>query len=89
LRPIGRTSSSSKRTALPPSLNSITSCLPSVSAAPINWSPSSRSTAMMPALRGLLNSSSAVFLTVPSAVAMKMKWSAGKLRNSPVSGSTT
>ena len=44
---------------------------------------------MMPLLRGLLNSSSAVFLTVPSAVAMKMKWSAGKVRNSPVSGSTT
>ncbi|OIQ80071.1 hypothetical protein GALL_381880 [mine drainage metagenome] len=37
-RPIGRTSSSSKRTALPPSLNSITSCLPSVSAAPISTS---------------------------------------------------
>jgi hypothetical protein len=35
LRPIGRTSFSSKRTALPPSENSITSCLPSVSAAPI------------------------------------------------------
>ena len=71
LRPIGRTSSSSKRTALPPSENSITSCLPSVSAAPIRKSPASRSTAMMPALRGLLNSSSAVFFTVPSAVAMK------------------
>ena len=28
-------------------------------------------TAMMPALRGLLNSSSGVFFTVPSAVAMK------------------
>ncbi|CKT22003.1 Uncharacterised protein [Mycobacterium tuberculosis] len=35
LRPSGRTSSSSKRTALPPSLKSITSCLPSVRAAPI------------------------------------------------------
>ena len=33
--PSARTSSSSKRTALPPSLNSITSCWPSVSAAPI------------------------------------------------------
>ena len=44
---------------------------------------------MMPALRGLLNSSSEVFFTVPSAVPMKMKWSAGKARNSPVSGSTT
>ncbi len=67
---MGRTSFSSKRTALPPSLNSITSCLPSVSAAPIRKSPGSRSTAMMPALRGLLNSSSVVFLTVPMEVAM-------------------
>ena len=35
VRPIGRTSFSSKRTALPASENSITSCLPSVTAAPI------------------------------------------------------
>jgi hypothetical protein len=34
-RPRGRTSFSSKRTALPPSENSITSCWPSVSAAPM------------------------------------------------------
>ena len=34
-RPIGRTSSSSKRTALPASENSMTSCLPSVIATPI------------------------------------------------------
>ncbi|CPM60732.1 Uncharacterised protein [Bordetella pertussis] len=35
LRPIGRTSFSSKRTALPASENNITSCLPSVRSAPI------------------------------------------------------
>jgi len=35
VRPIGRTSFSSKRTALPASENSITSCRPSVIAAPI------------------------------------------------------
>ncbi len=70
VRPIGRTSFSSKRTALPESENSITSCSPSVSAAPIRKSPSSRSTAMMPALRGLLKSFSGVFLTVPRLVAM-------------------
>src|SRR5207248_1422078 len=34
-RPIGRTSFSSKRTALPPELNSMMSCLPSVNATPI------------------------------------------------------
>src|SRR5206468_2328572 len=68
VRPIGRTSFSSKRTALPESENSITSCSPSVSAAPIRKSPSSRSTAIMPALRGLLKSLSGVFLTVPRLV---------------------
>ena len=43
----------------------------------------------MPPLRGLLNSSSAVFLTVPIDVAMKTYWSAGNTRLSPVSASTT
>ncbi len=65
LRPIGRTSFSSKRTALPPELNSITSCAPSVSATPISASPSVRSTAMMPDGRGRENSESGVFFTVP------------------------
>ena len=72
-RPIGRTSFSSKRTALAASENSMTSCAPSVTAAPIKKSPSSKSTAMMPAFRGLEKSVSGVFLTVPSAVAMKTK----------------
>ena len=71
-RPIGRTSSSSKRTALPASENSMTSCLPSVMATPIRKSPSSSSTAMMPLPRGLANADSGVFFTVPCAVAMKM-----------------
>ena len=43
----------------------------------------------MPALRGLLNCSSGVFLTVPMLVAMNTYWLSGKLRASPVSGSTT
>ena len=41
---------------------------------------------MMPPLRGLLNSSSDVFLTVPMDVAMNTNWSEGKLREGPVSG---
>ncbi len=53
---MGRTSFSSKRTALPSSEKSITSCLPSVSATPISQSPSSRSTAMIPEGRGRENS---------------------------------
>src|SRR5262249_35517049 len=69
-RPMARTSSSAKRTALPASENSITSCLPSVNATPIRWSPSSRFTAMMPFAIGRENADSAVFLTVPIAVAM-------------------
>ena len=69
-RPIGRTSFSSKRTALPPELNSMMSCLPSVSATPISRSPSSRSTAMIPEGRGLEKSERGVFFTVPFAVAM-------------------
>ena len=44
---------------------------------------------MMPALRGLLNSSSAVFLTVPLEVPINTYRSAGKVRISPVMGSTT
>ena len=72
LRPIGRTSFSSKRTAFPPELNSITSCLPSVSATPISTSPSSRSTAMIPEGRGREYSESDVFFTTPSWVAKKM-----------------
>ena len=71
--PIGRTSSSSKRTALPASENSITSCLPSVMATPMRWSPSSSSAAMMPFSRGLENADSGVFFTVPIAVAMNTK----------------
>src|SRR5882672_129098 len=72
-RPIGRTSSSSKRTALPASEKSITSCLPSVIAAPMRWSPSSSSTAMIPFSRGLENCESGVFFTVPSEVARNTK----------------
>jgi len=68
-RPIGRTSFSSKRTALPSLEKSITSCLPSVSATPTRQSPSSRSTAMIPDGRGRENSASEVFFTTPSCVA--------------------
>ena len=68
-RPIGRTSFSSKRTALPSSEKSITSWRPSVSATPMRWSPSSRSTAMIPEARGREKSESAVFLTTPCCVA--------------------
>jgi len=84
LRPIGRTSPSSKRTALPASENSMTSQLPSVMATPIRKSPSSSAAAMMPALRGLEKSVSGVFFTVPRAVAMKTKW----LSSNSLTGST-
>jgi hypothetical protein len=76
-RPIGRTSFSSKRTALPSSENIITSCLPSVIATPTRQSPSSRSTAMIPEGRGREKSASEVFFTTPSCVAKKMKRSRG------------
>ncbi len=84
-RPIGRTSFSSNRTALPASENSITSWRPSVIAAPIRKSPGSRSTAIRPALRGLANSGSGVFFTVPLVVAMNTKCSPSNART----GSTT
>ncbi len=67
LRPIGRTSSSAKRMALPSVVHSMTSRKPSVSDTPTSLSPSSRSTAMMPAVRGRENAASDVFLTVPFA----------------------
>jgi len=70
VRPIGRTSSSRKRIALPPDVQSMTSRVPSVIATPTSLSPGSRPTAMMPADRGRENAESGVFLTVPVAVAM-------------------
>ena len=75
-RPMGRTSFSSKRTALPESEKSITSCAPSVMAAPIKKSPSSKPTAIMPRFMGRENASSGVFLTVPMLVAIKTYLSA-------------
>ncbi|MNF18603.1 hypothetical protein D3C81_2315180 [compost metagenome] len=50
----------------------MTSLAPSVMAAAISVSPSSRRRAIRPLERGLLNWISGVFFTVPKAVAMKM-----------------
>ena len=70
-RPMARTSCSRNRIALPPLEMSMISRSPSVSTTPARESPSSRCTAMMPALRGRENAESAVFLTIPPRVAMK------------------
>jgi hypothetical protein len=51
VRPIGRTSSSAKRTALPLLANSITSRLPSVMSTLTRASPSSRLIAILPRCR--------------------------------------
>ena len=70
VRPMARTSCSRNRIALPPFEKSMTSRSPSVRSAPARESPSSRCTAMIPALRGRENASSRVFLTTPPRVAM-------------------
>ena len=70
VRPIGRTSFSSKRIALPPLEHRMICSVPSVMSTPTRRSPASSSMAMMPAWRGRENASSEVFLTVPCAVAM-------------------
>ena len=72
--PMGRTSLSAKRIALPLLLTSITSLLPSVIAVPTSSSPSSSSMALRPTLRWRAKLSRAVFFTVPLAVAMNTKW---------------
>ena len=72
VRPIGRTSDSWKRMALPELAHSMMSHSPSVMATSTSRSPSWSSIARMPAVRGRENESSEVFLTVPSLVAMKM-----------------
>ena len=71
VRPMARTSRSPNRIALPPLEKSMMSRSPSVSTTPARESPSSRCTAMMPALRGRENAASSVFLTIPPRVAMK------------------
>src|SRR5580704_2890331 len=53
-RPIGRTSSSTKRMALPPVVNSRMSLLPSVMATPTSLSPGSSATAIMPRASGII-----------------------------------
>ena len=66
LRPIGRTSSSWKRIALPPLANSMTSRAPSVMATPTSRSPSSQLDRDDAARRAAArNAASGVFLTVP------------------------
>ncbi|MNG25871.1 hypothetical protein D3C84_1107820 [compost metagenome] len=67
-----RTMLSAKRITLPALENSMTSLAPSVMAAAISVSPSSRRRAIRPLERGLVNWISGVFFTVPKAVAMKM-----------------
>src|SRR6266478_5389428 len=69
LRPIGRTSVSRKRIAWPSWLARKIIFLPSVSLAPMSSSLASRLIAMMPLARGLENSVSADFFTVPLRVA--------------------
>ncbi len=58
---------------MPSRVMSTTSSWPVVSLTSINLSPGSMPMAMMPPLRTLAKSSSAVFLTVPCLVAKKMK----------------
>ena len=76
-RPMGRTSDSAKRSALPDAAISITSRLPSVSIAATRWSPGpapfasgSRLIAITPRRRALLNSPVRTFFTTPRSVAM-------------------
>ena len=76
LRPIGRTSVSSKRIAMPSQVPMKTCSLPSESSTAITESPSSMPIAMMPLGRGLLNADRSVFLTVPFRVPITMNcWS--------------
>ncbi len=79
-RPIGRTSSSLKRIALPWLATSMISRLPSVIATLTSRSSLRRSMAMMPLDLGRENRFSAVFLTVPPLVAMKTNASSSKSR---------
>ena len=73
-RPIGRTSSSWKRIALPPlEHRMISRCAVGDRRRRPADRPSSRSTAMMPLARGRENAVSGVFLTVPWLVAMNTK----------------
>ncbi len=73
VRPIERTASSAKRTALPLLANSMMSRSPSVIATSTSASPSSRLMAILPRCRRKANSVSGVFLTVPLRVAKKTK----------------
>ena len=68
VRPIGRTSVSAKRIAMPSRVPMKISPVPSVSCTAITASPSSTPIAMMPPARGLLNAVSAVFLMTPFRV---------------------
>src|SRR5258708_4205453 len=70
VRPMARTSCSWKRMALPWRLARMMSCVPSVMAASIISSPSSRSMALMPPRRGLPYAESSVFLMAPWRVAL-------------------
>lgn len=78
VRPIGRTSFSSKRSALPASEKSITLWAPSVRSASISTSPSSRVIADVPPFWTFENSLSGTFFTTPRAVAKKTKCSRAK-----------
>ena len=64
-RPIGRTSVSGKRIAIPSRVPVKISPLPSEICTAITESPSSTPMAMMPPARGLLNAANSVFLTTP------------------------
>ena len=69
-RPIARTALSAKRTTRPCEENNMISLEPSVISTPINSSSSRKFKAMIPLERGRLNSVSAIFFTIPPAVAM-------------------
>ena len=74
VRPIGRTVSPAKRTALPLLANSMMSRVPSESSAFTSASPSARLIAILPRDRRYAYSGSGVFLTVPLRVAKNTYW---------------
>ncbi len=78
---MARTFSSGKRIAIPWRVANTISNVPSVTPAPISASSLSEiSIAFTPALRGLANASSVVFLIIPLRVAITMNFSAENSR---------
>ena len=84
-RPMLRTSDSSKRMLMPSRVMRTASLVPLVRRTSMRLSPCSIPMAMMPPLRTLAKSSSAVFFTVPCCVAKRMKFGWLQVTSSPLS----